>query len=93
MVDDPVKELPWIKERMNTMVTSSPETAKYKYVTIGEYDGQTVFLFGDCDPLALSVLPIYNCSGDFVANFGDFPLEKLSLGEVIWKTEDSECSF
>jgi hypothetical protein len=92
-VDDPVEDLPWLRERISTILVTNPEIAKYQYISMSEYNGETVFMFGNCDPLAISVFPIFNCSNVQLGFLGEIPADSLLNREIIWKTEDSACSF
>jgi hypothetical protein len=92
-VDDPVEDLPWLRERISTILVTNPEIAKYQYISMAEYNGETVFMFGNCDPLALSVFPIFNCSDVLIGTLGEIPADSLLNSEIVWKTEDSLCNF
>ena len=91
-VANPITDLPWLVEIID-------ESSQYSYVVQAEKDGETLFLIANCFPGANSVIPVYNCDGDFLGPLGyretgsEFDFELLTNGEIIWKSADNKCSF
>lgn len=84
-VSNPVDELPWL----NSLVISFSE---YDYIMTANYNGQTVFIYGNCNPVVNYVPAVYNCNGDVITDANDIQ-DELSDSEVIWTHENSECVF
>ncbi len=92
-VANPVVDLPWLKSRIDALFISNPETVRYQYVAKADYRGKTVFIFGNCDPLAVSVFPVFNCSNVQLGTVGQIPLDSLKNQRTLWKTQNSLCNF
>jgi len=92
-VDNPLEDLPWLKSRIAIISGSNPQTAKYQFVSQANYRGNTVFIFGNCDPLALSVFPVVSCANINIGNVGEIPADSLLNQVTIWKMPDSLCNF
>jgi hypothetical protein len=90
-VSNPVEDLPWLKARINSILVN-PDAARYQYVSIADYNSQTIFIFGNCDPLALTVAPAYSCSGTFLGNIGDLPPVNIKNQKPLWKASNSVCN-
>lgn len=92
-VANPVQDLPWLKNRIEALLTSSAQTIRYQYVSQADYRGKTVFIFSNCDPLSLSVFPVYNCSNVQLGTVGQIPSDSLKNRKTLWKTQNSLCNF
>lgn len=90
-VSNPVEDLPWLKARINSILTN-PDASKYQYVAIASYNSQTVFIFGNCDPLSINPIPAYNCSGALLGNIGDIPPAGIKNQKTLWKASNSVCN-
>ena len=84
-VSNPIEELAWLKATIDDL-------SEYSYIMIADYNGETVFYFGNCNPLANSVSSVYNCNGDFIGYTNDIRSE-ITNDRLLWKHEDSECNF
>jgi hypothetical protein len=91
-VANPAEDLPWLKTRIGNLVISDPNTIRYQYVQQADYNGETVFIFGNCDPMALSLFPVYTCTGAFLGNVGTVPATSLLNKKTLWKSQDSLCT-
>jgi hypothetical protein len=86
-VADPLNDLPWLKAKVQEL--EQHDLREYFYVDKAYYNGIMVFVFADCCPTCNTVMPMYNCEGEFVKNFTmDLPLVKR---QRIWTPEDSAC--
>ena len=90
-VDNPLEQLDWLKNTIQIIEQSNPEWSKYYLISMAKYKGETVFIQSNCNPLANSVFPVLNCSGQLLGVLGEIPLESLSDRNVIWKSVNSAC--
>jgi hypothetical protein len=88
-VENPVEDLVWIKSFIQEMSGSGYNG--YSYFKQASYQGETVFYFGSCDPLANWALIVKNCEGNRIA--GEISLFDLTDQKVIWKPANSACNF
>ena len=67
------------------------------YVTQARYGSETVIIFENCCPYCMTLIPVYNCAGEFLGNVGNGPdeidVEILERDTVVWASEDSTCVF
>ena len=95
--ENPTENLAWLKDEINEREQNITQFSKYDYIVQSTHDGETIIIYANCNPLVNSVLPVYNCEGEFVAIIGsrnqDIPFEVLSAGQIIWKTKDNVCDF
>jgi len=95
LVKNPVEDLEWLAVAVDGMSKSS--LSQYQYVTQATYKSQTVFIFGNCCPFCDTITPVYNCSGDRIGYIGngsnDVDASILDRDVVIWKPDNSACSF
>jgi hypothetical protein len=62
----------------------------YEYVQQSTYQGNTVFIFGNCCPFCDSIFLVKDCEGKVV----DVPAGDVNgTTTVIWKPENSQCVF
>ena len=94
-VDNPTEDLQWLKTEISNRVENESEDDKYFYIMQVSHNNKDIFVYGNCHPLINSVSPIFNCKGEHLGNLydDDFPGEILSIGKVIWKTDNFECDF
>jgi hypothetical protein len=90
-VDNPLEQLDWLKDTVQNIGQSNPEWAKYYLISMAKYKGETVFIESNCNPLANSVFPVLNCSGELLGVLGEIPMESLSDRNVIWRSVNSAC--
>ena len=85
-VRDPANDLPWLKEKIHELETSSLHP--FYRVEQVEYNGEVGFYVRDCCPNCNTVPLFYKCSGDFVA---DIDVSKLVQKGIIWQPADYSC--
>lgn len=92
-VTNPAEDLDWLASDIEVWKRS--QLAEYAYVSAVEYEGTTVFIYGNCCPYCNSIFQVYNCSGEVIGSMGDgnFDTSLLEHAEVIWKGENSSCFF
>lgn len=88
-VDNPVTDLPWLKDKV-TELENSELSRKYFYVVQADYEGQTVFYVNSCCPMCLIVIQYYNCSGEIIESVDP---DKVRNSTTIWTAEANECLF
>ncbi len=92
--DDPLNQLDWLNEEIEDL-KSNEELSQFQYVSKAEYEGGTVFLFGNCCPYCNTATPVKNCFGQQIGFIGSqesaIDISKLENIETVWKPEDSAC--
>ncbi|HEY5746271.1 MAG TPA: hypothetical protein VIU12_09365 [Chryseolinea sp.] len=89
-VVNPTENLPWLKAIIDDYKKDLSGFTKYQYVLQSTYEGNTVFVFGDCCPFCNSMILVKDCEGNPVeAAAGD----ETGPTTVIWKPENSTCEF
>jgi len=94
-VDNPVEDLAWLKSEIERRNQNINDASKYCYIAQSLSKDQSIFIYGDCDPRVDKVAPVYNCSGENIGFVGDvnFSFEAITIGKIIWKTDDFICEF
>lgn len=91
-VNDPTEELVWLKAEITIRKRDVSEDAKYQYISQADLDGETVFLYRNCDPKANTVIPVYDCEGELLGVVGkEFTLEDFTNILLIFKPLDFVC--
>lgn len=93
--DDPIEDLDWLRAEVAERTENMDASSKYYYISQAITREGTVFIYGNCDPVANTVLPVFNCSGENIGFIGDgnFTDEALTSAKIIWKPEDFACQF
>ena len=95
LVADPARDLPWLAAEIKEMRES--DMSSLLYVTQARYGSETVIIFENCCPYCMTLIPVYNCAGEFLGNVGNGPdeidVEILERDTVVWASEDSTCVF
>lgn len=84
-VSNPAEELEWLKDKIENV-----EDDQYSYFVMANYKGETVFYYGNCDPLINYISVIMNCSGENIGYTYDLA-EELTDRTILWKNKDSKC--
>jgi hypothetical protein len=92
-VANPVTDLSWLKSKIETIQQMSPDVYKYETITMATYNGGTVFMESTCNPLASSVVPVYNCSGELLGYIGELKADDFTDISIIWKPSNSACNI
>lgn len=93
-VENPTQNLPWLKEIVKDLESSS--LSEYHYVVEARYEGNTVFLIQNCCPFCNSIVPVYNCKGEDLGYLSDqngIQPSKISFVRIVWKPANSSCNF
>ncbi|KAA5542398.1 hypothetical protein [Adhaeribacter rhizoryzae] len=92
-VKNPVEELGWLKEEIQSRERTDSEIYKYFYILQAEYNQQTVFIYDNCCPMCSSVTPVYNCQGKLLFYLSNKPEEskRIKNAKIIWKPNNFAC--
>lgn len=92
-VSDPKLELEWLKTEITNREANLSEDSKYCYIEQADLQGQTVFIYQDCNPAINKVIPVYDCSGNQIGLLhSDISPNSLNEGFILWKTADFACT-
>jgi len=83
---NPVEDLPWLKEQINTSASSG--LADYVYLIQGTYKGETVFSFLNCCPFCRFVPQVLDCQGNVI----NVSISDVTDQKVIWRPAKSVCT-
>lgn len=90
-VKNPIENLNWLKSEIDTRKKTGDD---YSYVVQSQHNSQTVFIFGNCNPLANSVISVKTCDGEIVGHISDvtsqnsIPYSVLEEGKLVWRKSD-----
>jgi hypothetical protein len=86
-VSNPAEEIDWLKEAIDGV-----KQDEYSYYAMATYKGETVFFYGNCNPVINYVSFLRNCSGDNLGYTNDL-YDELTDITILWKHVDSKCNF
>ncbi|MCL6295784.1 hypothetical protein [Jejuia spongiicola] len=92
-VANPVEDFAWLKEKVLD-IEQSTQVDEF-YISQAIYEGETVFIVGNCCANCNSVLPVYNCEGERINILGcseefiNFNI--LNRDTVIWNSKNFIC--
>ena len=97
-VDNPVEDIAWLKESIRYREQlEENEFAQYQYIAQAEYQGETVFIQGNCCPTCNSVISVVNSDDELVGFLGndEDAIDSRILEEavIIWKPTGGVCSL
>lgn len=91
-VENPIEDLDWLRAEINRREENPSPEMQYCFITIEEYENQTVFVYNDCNPRIDKIIPILNCDGAILnsqesfENLGDFISRT-----IIWQPNNFTC--
>lgn len=93
-VNDPIRDLNWLAQEVEERETNPTEDTKYCYITQAEYQGETVFVYWDCNPLIDKIIPIFDCDGNQRNGLTGSPiaLDDLEGQRIIWRPPGFACN-
>ena len=96
-VENPVEELAWLRDEVRARLQEPiNEYTQYQYIAQAEYQGETVFIYGNCCPYCNSFIPVFNCSGEKIGSLGyreeDIDFSVLEQAVVVWKPKGYSCN-
>jgi hypothetical protein len=86
-VSNPAEEIVWLKEAIDDI-----KQDEYAYYAMANYKGDTVFYYGNCNPVINYVSVIQNCKGEKLGYTSEL-YDKLTDIKIIWKHANSKCNF
>lgn len=94
-VDNPVEDLIWLKEKIKNLEQSSSINSGDIYISQVNYEGNTIFILGNCCELYNSVSPVYNCKGELISRLGcgdgEINFKILEKDIIIWSPPNFKC--
>ncbi|AGA77219.1 hypothetical protein [Echinicola vietnamensis] len=90
-VENPTEELEWMKEYIAQMESSEIDR-KYSAIHSGYYEGDFYYFNTSCCPDCLIDQKIFNCEGEPQEDL-DIEVSEMTDIELVWKSEENECSF
>lgn len=87
-VEDPVKDLAWIREAIE--FSQSSGLAGFAYLVQGTYEGKTVFIMESCCPFCNIITVVQDCRGEVIP---DASVSDVINKKVVWKPENSACNL
>jgi len=93
-VSNPANDLQWLRTEIEEREANPTEDTQYCYVTQGEFEGETVFAYWDCNPTINKISPVHNCEGQ-VLNTTENPItiNDIENQRVIWRPDDFSCTI
>ena len=94
-VTNPIEDLSWLRNEVARREANITEFSKFCFIVQAVANAETIFLYEDCDPLADKFIPVFDCDGTAVGRVGDenYPLEAITMREIIYRPSDFSCSF
>lgn len=82
----------WLETEIKSREQDTSEDINYCYILEGEYENETVFIFGDCNPVLNKITPVYNYQGDSIGFLEvDFLSDTITNNCLIWKPDEFSC--
>ena len=93
--ENPINDLEWLYDEIES-IKSHNEHAKFQVISSAVYEGNMVFLFGNCCPNCNTATPVKNCFGEQVGVLGgeegSINFDALKELKTLWKSTDSACN-
>ena len=86
-VSNPAEDLDWLKKAIDQV-----KQDEYSFCNMATYKGETVFYYGNCNPVVNYVSIVHNCSGDILGYTNEL-YDELTDITILWKHVDSKCNF
>ncbi len=94
-VENPTKELAWLREEIQNREQSNFSYDRYFYITQANYRGETVFIYEGCCPNCNTLVQVFNCFGEQIGTVSpraeDINYSELTEVIVIWQPENFAC--
>jgi len=90
--NNPTQELAWLKTEIDRRNENPNDDMKYCYIVLGQFKGDDIFIYADCNPLIDKAIPYYNCEGE-ILNAQENPIgfDQVKNKNIIWKRNDFVC--
>lgn len=86
-VSNPTEEIDWLKSAIDEVSND-----EYAYYGMATYRGETIFYYGNCNPVVNYASFVLNCDGGSLGFTIDL-LDELMDMTIVWQHEDSKCDF
>ncbi len=92
-VDNPIEDLAWLKSEVQRRKNDTSADAVYCYIEQAINNGETIFIYNDCNPLVNKVVPVLDCSGTSVGFLGDEnnDVATITRRTIIFRPSDFAC--
>jgi len=95
--EEPNEDMTWLQARIANM-EQDEELGQYFYTLTGNYEGATVYIFGNCCPHCNTVTPVYDTEENllgFISYTGESGIAPSSIKNVkiYWRPENSACNL
>ena len=93
-VSNPIENLSWLKDKILELEQTSLYESGEIYISQANYNGNTIFIMGNCCAVCNTIVPIYNCKGESIGYIGDDTFDSTILEKdvIIWKPENFICN-
>ncbi len=89
---NPIEDLDWLKTQVSELKNNKSDVAKYFYIEVAEYKGDTIFISNNCCPTCNTIVPVYNCKGEQLGLLnGEIKTSEVSNSKIIYKRIDFSC--
>ena len=97
-VDNPVEDLVWLCDEIRDREQQpQSDLTQYFYIAQSKYEGETVFIYGNCCPTCNTIVPVLNCEGEQIGLLGhqeeNIDYRVLEQAVIIWKPADHSCTL
>lgn len=91
-VDNPIENLSWLRSLADEINQNESDVAPFFFIEIGEFEGETIFISNNCCPICGTVIPVYNCEGEFLSFLNDeIKIADIKNSRIIFKRDDFSC--
>ncbi len=92
---EPIKELPWLKARIESIEDDNDLYAKNNFIQQSVYQGKTVFLFNICCASCNYTIRVFDCEGESLGFLGNgeegITFSILDNAVTLWEQDDFAC--
>ena len=95
-VSNVAADLDWLQQEISERENSSVAEMKYCYILTATLNEETVFIYGDCNPLVDKIFFVLDCEGSIlnpVEASETFPFTDITNRQLLWKPADFECNL
>lgn len=94
-LENPLENLDWLKSEVMKRKSDTSENTRYCYISQAELNGNTFFLYEDCNPFVNKLIAVYDCTGENKGFVGDdnFGFDLLQSRTVIFYPKNTLCEF
>lgn len=90
-VQDPIENLPWLKDLVAEKAALPPDPGIGYYIYIGKYQGRDVIIDDICCPTCDYLPIVYECGGNKVEDANVY--SAITDRRLLWRSATSPCSY